>query len=73
MACFTEWHTSKNSDRSIGISGYSVMRNDRTYRRGGGIVVYYRENLTCSKVFGIVLTDASVDKTGMYGVGVSGE
>lgn len=64
VACFTEsWLTSKNSDRSIGISGYSVMRNDRTYRRGGGIVVYYRENLTCSKVFGTVLTDASVDKT----------
>lgn len=43
IACFSEsWLTSKHSDRSIGISGYSVVRNDRTCRRGGGIAVYYK-------------------------------
>lgn len=49
VACFTEsWLTSKNSDGSIGIPGFSVMRNDRSYMRGGGILVYYREHMACS-------------------------
>lgn len=64
VACFTEsWLTSKNSDRSIGIPGYSVMRNDRSYRRGGGIVVYYREHMACSNIFRSVLSTESTDKT----------
>ena len=64
IACFTEsWLNSKTSDRSISVSGYSVMRNDRLYKRGGGIAVYYREHLTCSKVFGTTLTEDSNDKT----------
>lgn len=64
IACFTEsWLTSKISDRSIGVSGYSVVRNDRVYRRGGGIAVYYREHLSCSKVFSTVLTAETTDKT----------
>lgn len=30
IACYTEsWLTTRNSDRSIGVSGYSVVRNDR--------------------------------------------
>ena len=69
IACFTEsWLTSKNSDRSIGVPGYAVLRNDRASRRGGGIVVYYRQPLTCLKVFGSVLTIESVDKTKCIGL-----
>ncbi|XP_053692551.1 uncharacterized protein LOC128741001 [Sabethes cyaneus] len=64
VACFTEsWLTSKISDRSIGISGYTVVRNDRSYRRGGGIAVYYRSQLKCSKIFGTVLSSDSTDLT----------
>ena len=69
IACFTEsWLTAKNSDRSISVSGYSVVRNDRVYKRGGGIAVYYREHLICSKVFGTVLTTQSPDKTECMGL-----
>ena len=68
IACFTEsWLTARNSDRSISIPGYSVVRNDRIFKRGGGIVVYYRKHLTCSKVFGTVLTAESPDKTECMG------
>lgn len=64
IACFTEsWLSSRNSDRSIQIPGFSVVRNDRVYKRGGGIAVYYREHLICSKIFGTVLTTESQDKT----------
>lgn len=64
VAFFTEsWIASKNSYRSIGVSGYSVVWNDRAYRHGRGITVYYREHLSCSKVFGTVLTTDSTDKT----------
>lgn len=64
ITCFTEsWLTSRHSDRSIGISGYTVVRNDRVYCRGGGIVVYYKNHLACSKIFGTVLTAESADKT----------
>lgn len=64
IACFTEsWLTSNNSDRSVAIDGFSVVRNDRSYRRGGGIIVYYRSHLTCYKVFNTTLTQSTEDKT----------
>lgn len=64
VACFTEsWLASKNSDRSIAIQGYRFVRNDRCYKRGGGIVVYYKENLSCRRVMSTVISNESTDKT----------
>lgn len=64
VACFTEsWFSTKNSNRSVAIPGFCVVRNDRTYRRGGGIVVYYREHLSCTTIFSTQLSSDSEDKT----------
>lgn len=64
VACFTEsWLSSRNSNRSISIPGFSVVRNDRIYRRGGGIVVYYKEHLSCSTIFKTQLSSDSEFKT----------
>lgn len=64
VACLTEsWLSSKNSDRSVAIPGFKVHRNDRSYRRGGGIVVYIEEHLPCSRMFSTQLSDESIDKT----------
>lgn len=64
VACFTEsWLSTKNSNRSIAIPGFSVVRNDRTYARGGGILMYYSDQLCCRKVFGTELSFDSDDKT----------
>lgn len=64
IACFTEsWLTSKITDRSITIPGYRCMRNDRSYKRGGGIIVYYKEHLSCLKVLNTEVNTESIDKT----------
>lgn len=64
IACFTEsWLTSQTSNRSIAVPGYSLVRNDRLYRRGGGIVIYYKEGLHCSKVYSTELSSTSDDLT----------
>ncbi|KAL1403438.1 hypothetical protein pipiens_019360 [Culex pipiens pipiens] len=64
IACFTEsWLTTKNTDRSIAIPGFSFLRNDRKYGRGGGIVIYFKEHLGCKEVFRIEPSEETVDKT----------
>ncbi|KAL1375226.1 hypothetical protein pipiens_017617 [Culex pipiens pipiens] len=64
IACFTEsWLTASRNNRSIGVQGYSVVRNDRVYKRGGGIAVYYRDSMSCTKIFNTELTPESADKT----------
>ncbi|KAL9698013.1 hypothetical protein quinque_001454 [Culex quinquefasciatus] len=64
IACFTEsWLTASRNNRSIGVQGYSVVRNDRVYKRGGGIAVYYRDTMSCTKIFNTELTTESADKT----------
>ncbi|KAL9700936.1 hypothetical protein quinque_004377 [Culex quinquefasciatus] len=64
IACFTEsWLTASRNNRSIGVQGYSVVRNDRVYKRGGGIAVYYRDTMSCTKIFNTELTPESADKT----------
>lgn len=63
IACFTEsWLTASVSDQSIAIPGFSLIRNDRLYKRGGGIVVYFRNHLRCKKVFHTCLTEESSNK-----------
>lgn len=34
-------------DNVIAIEGYSLIRNDRSYSQGGGICVYYKNDLNC--------------------------
>lgn len=64
VACFTEsWLTPDVSNRSIAIPGYKIIRNDRLYMRGGGIVFYCKDHLHCTKLFGTVLEHDSEDKT----------
>lgn len=64
IACFTEsWLNTKRTDRCITVPGYSVVRNDREYSRGGGIVVYHRKHLSCMEVYRTKLTASSTDKT----------
>ena len=42
----TESHLNeKNKDSEITISGYDMRRCDRTHKRGGGCIVYFREDL----------------------------
>ncbi|XP_055522687.1 uncharacterized protein LOC129716869 [Wyeomyia smithii] len=64
IACFTEsWLTENIRDNCISIPGYSMLRNDRGYSRGGGIIVYFRTNLRCTKLFCTELTSNAQDKT----------
>lgn len=64
VACFTEsWLSPKISNRSIAIPGYKIIRNDRLYMRGGGIVFYVKDHIRCNKVFGTVLQPDSENKT----------
>lgn len=39
------WCKSYVSDKSIDVTGYNVLRNDRKAKRGGGVVVYVRGGL----------------------------
>lgn len=64
LACFMEsWLSAKTNNRSIAVPGYSVVRNDRHYRRGGGIVMFYKDGLHCSKVYSTELSSTSDDLT----------
>lgn len=64
IACFTEsWLSARISDRNISIPGFKVIRNDRGYRRGGGIIIYYKQHLPCTTVFSTHLLDSSENKT----------
>ena len=46
IALFTEsWLHDGIDDDAISINGYSVARNDRTHKRGGGIIAYVRCNI----------------------------
>lgn len=64
IACFTEtWLSKKNSNRSVAIPGFSMIRNDRCYRRGGGVIIYYKNHLRCTKISSTELTLESQDKT----------
>ncbi|XP_053690713.1 uncharacterized protein LOC128739260 [Sabethes cyaneus] len=64
IACFMEtWLTERKSDNCVSVPGYSMIRNDRSYRRGGGIIVYFRSYLHCTKLFATELTCDAEDKT----------
>lgn len=64
VACFTEsWLTSKINDRSIAIPHYRCVRNDRFYKRGRGIIVYYKEHISCLKIMNTEISTESIDKT----------
>lgn len=48
IICVTEsWLTDNIPDELISLEGYNLIRNDRKCARGGGILVYYKSNLTC--------------------------
>ena len=64
LACFTESRlTSKISDNVVAVPGYTIIRNDRLYRRGGGIVMYCKHGLRFSHVFKTNITPTSDDIT----------
>ncbi|XP_039448705.1 uncharacterized protein LOC120427855 [Culex pipiens pallens] len=64
VACFTEsWLSPKTSDRRLAIPGFSLIRNDRKFQRGGGIVVYCKHHIGRTEVFRTELTAESADKT----------
>ncbi|XP_038104855.1 uncharacterized protein LOC119765306 [Culex quinquefasciatus] len=64
VACFTEsWLSPKTSDRRLAIPGFSLIRNDRKFQRGGGLVVYCKHHIGRTEVFRTELTAESADKT----------
>lgn len=72
VACFTEtWLNEAIPDGAIGILGYKVIRNDRVYKRGGGIAVYIKEHVRHRTVYCTSLCDDSTFKTECLGVEIS--
>lgn len=62
ILCLTEtWLTDNINDNVIAIDGYKLIRNDRKYSRGGGICVYFRNDIVCSVVSQSELTVAMDD------------
>ena len=39
------WFNSKNTDDTVAIAGYTLIRRDRLKRKGGGVCVYIRHLL----------------------------
>lgn len=79
IACVTEtWLDDSIDHLSIRIAGYNVIRQDRLSRKGGGVMVYIRENLDFKRqdiselfsaeidVIAIQLPKASVLLIGLY-------
>ena len=47
IICVTEsWFNDSIESSLINISNYNVARSDRSYRRGGGVAVYLRQNIS---------------------------
>jgi len=47
VICVTEtWFNDSIESSLINISNYNVARSDRSYRRGGGVAVYLRQNIS---------------------------
>lgn len=42
------WFNSKNTDDTVAIAGYTLIRRDRLKRKGGGVCVYIRHLLDAS-------------------------
>lgn len=59
IICVTEtWLTSNISDEMVAVEGYRVIRNDRSYARGGGISIYCKNDLRCRVIAASDLSDA---------------
>lgn len=51
LICVTEtWLHQDILNRSVDVEGYSLLRNDRGYSRGGGICLFYKSDLICKIV-----------------------
>lgn len=51
IVCISEtWLNKSISDEVIAIDGYNIIRNDRTHSQGGGICVYFKNDLRCKAV-----------------------
>lgn len=51
LICVTEsWLHENIPDSSIAVEGYNFLRNDRGHSRGGGICVYYKNDLFCKEI-----------------------
>lgn len=51
IICVTEtWLQDSISDSTVGVEGYTILRNDRNYSRGGGVCIYYKNGINCKQV-----------------------
>ena len=57
------WLSSNISDSMISITDYSLLRHDRSYGKGGGVSVYYKQHL---KVVEVLPNNAFLTKHGAY-------
>ena len=50
--CVSEsWLSPQISDSAVAIPGYNLFRNDRTSAPGGGVCIYLRQTLPCTRLF----------------------
>lgn len=64
VACFSEtWLNLSIPDQAISVPGYHLVRNDRVYKKGGGIAIYIREGISFKSVYSSNVTASSVCKT----------
>lgn len=64
VACFTESRLSDSiPDRAIAIPGFRIVRNDRGYKRGGGIALYVGDYIQYRTVYSSVVVASSSCKT----------
>lgn len=57
IICVSEtWLKENISDTIVDLDGYKVLRNDRKYGRGGGVCIYFKNDIECQV---IAASDAS--------------
>jgi len=49
--CTETWLYSEIGDNAINITNYSIIRNDRSKKRGGGVCVFYRDDAVIEQLF----------------------
>lgn len=63
------WLSGHVPDKLVNIPGYQIIRNDRTYGRGGGTCLYVRDNLT----FEVTMKAMSLKEVEIQSVTLTGE
>ncbi|CAG4955738.1 unnamed protein product [Parnassius apollo] len=62
-----ETHLSPKVSKGLSIKNYSLLRNDRPDRKGGGTAIYYKKSLHCSHIPNPTLTsmEATITRLAM--------